>query len=96
MAAYLVVDTKIKNAEVYEEYKKQAKPIVESYGGKYLARGGVMDIRQSELWSPTRIVIIEFPDMKSAQVFIDSPEYSKAKPMRLENAECTCFIVDGN
>ena len=40
MAAYLVVDTKIKNDEAYEEYKLRAKLIVESYGGEYLARGG--------------------------------------------------------
>ena len=38
--AYLVVDTKIKNGEAYEEYKLRAKPIVESFGGEYLARGG--------------------------------------------------------
>ena len=40
MAAYLLVDTKIKNDEAYEEYKLRAKLIVESYGGEYLARGG--------------------------------------------------------
>ena len=62
MSAYLVVDTKISNPEVYEEYKKLAKPIAEKFGGVYRVRGGAMDIRQTELWTPTRIVIIEFPD----------------------------------
>ena len=33
MPVYLVVDTKIKNPEAYEEYKIKAKPIVESFGG---------------------------------------------------------------
>ena len=33
MSAFLVVDTKINNPEVYEEYKKLAKPIAEKYGG---------------------------------------------------------------
>ncbi|WP_205747763.1 DUF1330 domain-containing protein [Desulforhopalus sp. IMCC35007] len=54
-----------------------------------------MDIRQAELWSPTRIVIIEFPDSKSARNFIDSEEYAPIKAMRLNNAECTLFIVEG-
>ena len=40
MSAFFVVDTKIKNAEAYEEYKKLAKPIAEKYGGVYRARGG--------------------------------------------------------
>ena len=95
MSAYLVVDTKIINPDVYEEYKKLAKPIAEKYGGVYRVRGGTMDVRQTELWKPTRIVIIEFPDVKSAQAFVDSEEYAPVKPMRLNNAECTLFIVDG-
>ncbi len=40
MSAYMVVDTKIEDLDAYEEYKLKAKPIVEFYGGEYLARGG--------------------------------------------------------
>lgn len=95
MSAYLVVDTKINDPEIYDEYKKLARPIVEKHGGIYRVRGGAMDIRQTELWTPTRIVIIEFPDVKSAQNFIDSEEYAPIKAMRLNHAECTLFIIDG-
>ena len=95
MSAFLVVDTRIRNAEAYEEYKQLAKPIAEKFGGVYRARGGRMDIRETDLWSPTRIVIIEFPDFESAQAFVDSEEYVPVKARRLENAECTLFIVDG-
>ena len=95
MSAYLVVDTKIENAEQYEKYKQLAKPIAEQYGGTYLARGGELDIRETDLWSPTRVVIIEFPDMQSAQAFIDSDEYAPVKPLRRNNAKCTLFIIDG-
>lgn len=95
MCAFLVVDTKISNPEAYEEYKKLAKPIVEKFGGIYRVRGGAMDIRQSELWSPTRMVVVEFPNVKSAQAFLDSDEYAPVKQMRMDNAECTLFIVEG-
>jgi uncharacterized protein (DUF1330 family) len=95
MSAFLVLDTKIKNPEAYEEYKKLAKPIAEKFGGVYRARGGAMDVRETDLWSPTRIVIIEFPDMQSARAFIDSEEYARIKPIRINNAECTSFIVEG-
>ena len=95
MSAYLVVDTKIKNNEEYEKYKILAKPIAEQYGGVYVARGGELDIRETDLWSPTRVVIIEFPDMQSAQAFVDSDEYAPVKPIRWKNAECTLFIIDG-
>lgn len=95
MSAYLVVDTKINNPAQYEEYKKLAKPIAEQYGGVYRVRGGAIDLRENALWTPTRIVIIEFPDVKSAQAFLDSEEYAPVKSMRLSNADCTLFIVEG-
>lgn len=96
MSAYIIVDTKIVYEIEYEEYKKLAKPIVEKFGGIYRVRGGTMDIREADLWTPTRIVVLEFPDMKSAQEFIDSEEYAPVKQMRHKNAECTLFIVDGS
>ena len=95
MSAFIVVDTKINNASEYEKYKKLARPIVEKYGGVYRARGGKLDIRETDLWAPARIVIIEFPDLKSAQAFLDSEEYAPVKPMRHNNADSTLFIVDG-
>ena len=95
MSAFLIVDTKIKNENVYEEYKRLAKPIAEKYGGIYRARGGSLDVRETDIWTPTRIVIIEFPDVKSAQAFVDSEEYVPVKPLRQNNADCTLFIVDG-
>lgn len=96
MSAFLVVDTKIKNQQRYDEYKRLARPIVEKFGGVYRTRGGALDVRETELWSPTRIVIIEFPDMQSARAFVDSEEYAPVKPKRQNNAECTLFIVEGD
>jgi uncharacterized protein (DUF1330 family) len=95
MSAFIIVDTKIENPDKYEEYKKLAKPIAEKYGGSYRARGGAMDVRETDLWTPTRIVIIEFPDMDSARAFVDSDEYAPVKPLRRDNANCTLLIVEG-
>jgi uncharacterized protein (DUF1330 family) len=96
MAAYLVVDTVIENADEYEKYKALAKPIAEKYGGVYRVRGGDMDVRETDLWTPTRMVIIEFPDMQAARAFVDSEEYAPVKPLRRENARCTLVILDGS
>ena len=96
MSAFLVVDTAVENAEAYEEYKRLAKPIAEQYGGRYRVRGGALDVIETDLWSPTRIVIIEFPDHEAARAFVDSPEYAPVRPLRRDNARCTLFIVDGD
>lgn len=95
MSAYVIVDTKIKDPDAYEEYKALARPLVEKHGGIYRARGGDMDIVQEELWSPTRVVLLEFADMQSARDFLDSDDYAPIKAIRYANAECTTIIIDG-
>jgi uncharacterized protein (DUF1330 family) len=95
MSAYLIVDTAIENADEYEKYKALAKPIAEKFGGVYRVRGGAMDVLEDELWTPTRMVIVEFPDMQSARAFADSDEYAPVKPLRQNNARCTLAILDG-
>ena len=95
MTAYLVVDTAIENTDEYEKYKALAKPIAEQYGGVYRVRGGNMDVLETDLWTPTRMVIIEFPDMQAARAFADSEEYAPVKPLRRDNARCTMVILDG-
>ena len=95
MPVYMIVDTKIKNPEAYEEYKIKAKPIVESFGGEYLARGGYTSAPETELWTPTRLVIVRFPSRKDVEAFLDSEEYAPIKNLRNKYADCTLTIIDG-
>lgn len=95
MSAYIIVDTKINDPDAYEKYKALARPLVEKHGGIYRARGGDMDVVQSELWSPTRVVLLEFADMQSARDFLDCDDYAPVKSIRYANAECTTVIIDG-
>ncbi len=95
MAAYLIADTAIENAEAYEAYKTQAKALAERFGGVYRARGGALHVDDADLWRPTRMVIIEFPDMASAQAYLASPDYAPAKQLRRGNARSTVVLVEG-
>lgn len=95
MPAYLVVDTDIENHDEYEKYKALAKPIAEKYGGVYRVRGGPIDVLETDLWTPTRMVVIEFADAAAARAFVDSEEYAPVKPMRRNNARCTMVILEG-
>jgi len=69
--------------------------IAEQSGGVYRVRGGDMDVLETDLWTPTRMVIIEFPDMQAARAFTDSAEYAPVKPLRRDNARCSMVILDG-
>ena len=93
--AYILLDTKINDPVAFEEYKAAAKQIVEKFGGKYLTRGGKMDVVQEDLWAPVRIVLIQFPSMKAAHAFLDSPEYAPVKDIRLANSNTTLIVLEG-
>ncbi|HEY7764530.1 MAG TPA: DUF1330 domain-containing protein [Aestuariivirgaceae bacterium] len=95
MAAYVIVDTKLTNPEAYEEYKVKARPIIETFGGIYRARGGKLEILEEELWRPSRLVVIEFPSMEQALKCLRSSEYLKIKPLRHANARSTVAVVEG-
>ena len=93
--AYILVDVKIKNDENYDKYKKLAKPLVEKFGGEYLTRGGHMEVILDELWSPTRLVLFKFPNLKKAKEWLNSPEYAEVAKIRLENSVGTFVLLEG-
>ena len=93
--AYILVDTKINDPIAYEDYKAAAKPIVEKFGGVYLARGGKIDVVQDDLWAPTRLVLVRFPSMQAAHDFLNSPDYAPIKQIRLDNSAATLVVFEG-
>lgn len=95
MTAYLIADTDVHDQVGYEQYKALARPIAEKFGGEYLVRGGELRVDNDDLWSPTRLVIISFPDMAAAHAFLDSDEYAPVKEIRRQHAKSTVVMVDG-
>ena len=96
MPALLIVDTKLKDPVAYEEYKALVRPLVEKMGGTYRARGDKIEVVEADLWSPTRVVVIEFPTWDAAKAFLDSDEYIPIKKIRHANAETTAVLVETN
>jgi uncharacterized protein (DUF1330 family) len=95
MAAYLIVDTKLTNPELYELYKLKAKPLLEQYGGEYLARGGALSVKEDTLWTPTRMVLVKFPSVQAAETFYQSDEYQDVLKISRQSADRTMVIVEG-
>jgi uncharacterized protein (DUF1330 family) len=95
MAAYLIVDTLLSDANLYEEYKSKARPMIEKFGGEYLARGGRMTLRETDLWSPTRLVLVKFPDVETANRCLDSLEYQQILTISKKAARRTAVVLEG-
>ena len=94
MTAYLIADTKVTDPQRYEEYKRQVKPLIERFGGSYAVRGGSHEVLEGD-WEPTRLVVLEFPDMASLRAWYDSPEYEPLKVLRQQAAEGRLIAVEG-
>ncbi len=94
MAAYIILDITVNDPAKYEDYKKIAPPAIEAYGGKYLVRGGSMEILEGD-WKPNRVVILEFQSIEMAKNWINSPEYSDARALRHQTATSHAIVVDG-
>src|SRR5919107_639981 len=62
MAAYVIVETDITDPESYERYKAASPGAVAAGGGRFLARGGDLDVLEGD-WRPPRLVILEFEDL---------------------------------
>lgn len=94
MAAYVIVDIEVLDPEGYADYRELAPPIVAAYGGRYIARGGAVDVLEGE-WQPKRLVILEFPSVEQAKAWWDSEEYREPKAMRQRTTHSNLLIVEG-
>jgi uncharacterized protein (DUF1330 family) len=64
MPAYLIVEHRITDPAKFKEYGSKAIPLVEKYGGRYLAKGGHR-VLETDHWLPDRMIIFEFPDVEA-------------------------------
>ncbi len=94
MAAYVIVDIGVNDPNRYTEYMKLVPQAVAAYGGKYLARGGKVEVFEGD-WLPKRLVIIEFENIATARRWLESPEYRQARKIRHETSTSNMVVVEG-
>jgi uncharacterized protein (DUF1330 family) len=94
MPAYVIVDIEIHDAERYAEYRALTPATIEAYGGRFVVRGGAVEVLEGD-WRPQRLVVLEFPTLEQAQRWYDSDEYREPKAMRIASARTNMLIVEG-
>lgn len=94
VAAYLVVDCEVTDAQRFETYKALVPALVARFGGRYLVRGGDPVPLEGD-WTPGRMVIVEFPTQDAARKFFDSPDYRAARAAREGAANMRIVAVTG-
>ena len=94
MAAYVIVQVDVTDADKFGEYRKQVPAMIERFGGKYVVRGGATEAIEGD-WAPPRLVVLEFPSMEKAKTWYNSPEYAPLLKLRHESAKTTMTFVQG-
>lgn len=94
MSVYVIVDIQVEDPEDYKSYVPRSTALVEAHGGRFLARGGHAETLEGD-WQPGRVVLIEFPDLRAARAWYDSPEYQEVVRIRHRASISRGVIVQG-
>ena len=94
MTAYVLVDVASTDATKAARYRELSGASVEHHGGRFLARGGTLDVLEGD-WDPARLVVIEFPSAEAARQWYESPEYGQARAAREGAGTWRMVLVDG-
>jgi uncharacterized protein (DUF1330 family) len=94
MSAYILASLQITDPVVFEEYRSRVPAVIAAHGGRYLVRGGGVDVLEGDALR-NRLVIVEFPDMSRLKAFYQCPEYQPLLEIRNRSAISTLLAVEG-
>ncbi|HEY0642658.1 MAG TPA: DUF1330 domain-containing protein [Nocardioides sp.] len=91
---YVIADIEVTDPGAYEDYKRLSSAAADKYHGRWLVRGGAVDVLEGD-WEPHRLVVLEFGDEDAAQRWYTSAEYAEAKAVRMRSAKASLLLVRG-
>jgi uncharacterized protein (DUF1330 family) len=95
MPAYVIASvSEAHDAEALAEYRRRNSEAVAAHGGRFLVRGGDMQVLEGD-WSPLRVVVIEFADAETARAWYESDSYQAAIPIRRGASTTDLILVEG-
>lgn len=75
------------------EYIERIGATMAPYGGRFLVHGGQL-VALEGTWDGD-VVMLEFPDLASAQEWFESPDYQAILPLRTEHSTSMVALVEG-
>jgi uncharacterized protein (DUF1330 family) len=90
---YWIPHLDVSDPNAFQAYRTMADAWHERNGSRLLARAGQWEAVEGR--SRARNVLREFDDYPTALACYQSPEYQRAKPLRLPHSSCDFVIVEG-
>jgi uncharacterized protein (DUF1330 family) len=94
MAAYAIVDLEVYDIEAYLAYQQALRPVLDAFGGSYLARGGPFKVFVGD-YQPRRLILVEFPSLADIEAFFASPAYQALEAQRQACSDGRMIGVEG-
>lgn len=80
--------------EGIKPYSAQVESTFKPYSGRYIVRGGVMDVKEG-FGAQGRLIVIQFDSLSQANAWYHSPEYQALIPIRHRSGNTRTYIVEG-
>jgi uncharacterized protein (DUF1330 family) len=94
VAAYVIYQGEVLDPVRYDEYKDKAAASILAAGGRYVVRGGDVEVLEGD--APAgRTVVLEFPTRQAAIDWYRSDEYTEIRKIRDGAAIARMYVVDG-
>ena len=90
----MIVQIKITREEGWPEYRHQVSELFARHGGRYLVRGGPVEVLEGS-YDWRRLIVFEFPSMEVIRSVWNSPEYGEVKKLREGSGELVVWAVPG-
>ncbi len=94
MSAFILADVTVTDPEKMAEYRVWSTRAMQEHGAEVLVRGGEFQVLEGP-WTPSRLVVLKFPDRAAALRFYDSETYRQAREIRRDAGIMRMVVVDG-
>ena len=95
MKYYAIAEIDVTDQSWVSDYVKNVTPMLERYGGRYLARTSKIEKLEGDRKRPQIIVLVEFPSKEAAERFYQCDEYRPYLQSRKAGGKNEFVLVAG-
>lgn len=95
ICSYMIILAKINDRDHFiQGYSKATAPLVEKFGGRYVARAPGGTLLEGHWGDGASLAISEWPNREAIRAFWNSPAYAEAKKLREGIADVQVVVID--
>ncbi|MYC39032.1 MAG: DUF1330 domain-containing protein [Chloroflexi bacterium] len=94
----ILYTTEVTDEALHAEYRSRVAALLEAEGGKFVARGSVVEASDGETAVQRRIAVMEFPTVEQARAWIgpqSEPEHAAVRELRERASNSISFVIEG-